>query len=255
MRKFRRPVHVGTRVWAADEEGAKCLVAIPVFRGEVITRIALDCYAATRTAETNVDQPPVFSWVGGFMPYPFGTNSIGGPAMSTAQLDGWVQTLEAPGAGVYLGAEPNPGGDAGFVGADAYAQVNFRRHVIGDPMPVALDALGNADARFVDRFRTVIDKDLEATSHGMWLFGGRVWRMDAQTDFGVAELDNSATAAEIMGALRGESLSLATKSGELFWGGDNYIEADSFKETARRHFVIARPAIRISPAVGGPRST
>lgn len=242
-------------MWADNEEGAKALVAIPVFRGEVIERIALDGFAVTRTAETNVDQPPVFSWVGGFMPYPFGTNAVGGPQLTTALIDGWLQTLQAPGAGSYLGAEANPGGDAGFLGAgDSYAQINFRRAVIGDPMPVALDGLGNADARFVDRFRTVIERELEATSHGMWVFGGRSWRMDAQTDFGVAEIDNTAVVGEIVSALRGESLGLATKAGELLWGGDNYIEADSFKETARRHYVIARPAIRVAPQSGGPRT-
>lgn len=254
---FRRPIHVGTRSFADNEEGAKCIAAFPVFKGETLERVAIDALGITRTDETNADQPPIFSWIAGFYPVVFG-QQIWVNNINNGTLDEFIMVLDTQtsAGGAYLGGEPNPSGDTEFMGADFIGDLSilFRRNVIGDPMVVGKDGLDNTDARFIDRFRTVIKKKFVARESGMFVFGCRSYRLDAQTDFGVAEIDASAVPAGGISAIyddpAGAQAIARPKIPELLFGGDNYIEADSFKETARRQYAIVRPAIRKSKRYG-----
>jgi len=239
----RRPIHVGTRLIAGKVSVA--IVAVPLLRGEYVERVALDVYNVTTTAETNVDQPPIFETVGLFLPFQWSSQSL-----STGILDAAVRDHLGDADNVPIGGEPNPSGDLGSLGTSRTGRARqvFRRTVIGDPMPVGLDGLDNADARFIDRFRSVVKRGWEVDSDGILIFGGRMASVAAQTDFGVSEIDLSATLKDFM---RGYTdpygadaeLGVSAKAAELFYGGDNYIEADSFKETSRRQYIVARPTI------------
>ncbi len=238
----RRPIHVGTRL--VTGEVTRAVACIPVYRGEYVERIALDCLNVTKTAETNVDQPPIFGTFGIYMPMQFRGDTI-----ITSDLDGFLQQAITQSNGDYLGGEPNPGGNVTTgLGDLGRIRMLFKRNVIGDPMPVGQDALNNADARFVDRFRTVIKRGFDVHSEGIIIFGAHMWRLDAQTDFGVAEIDSSLLTEDWARAYFNPTDTAgarpqADKARELFYEGDNFIEADSFKETDRRSFMIVRPTI------------
>lgn len=257
VRKFRRPVHVGTRAIAENSETTVTLVAVPLLPGEVVERIALDCMGVTRDDETNVDQPPIFSWIAGYVPVPL---FAGGPGLGVdaSFLDARLRDMWASGAASYLGGDP-ASGDLTWLGAGETGQwtVNFRRSVIGDPIPVGKDDMGNSDARFIDRFRTVIERPYEVKTTTLWIFGAFSSKLDAQTEFGVQEIDADADYRDLAEAYRGINISPTAdtereRAYELLYGGDAYIEADSFKETAKRHYAIARPAIRLSQLPGMP---
>jgi len=238
----RRPVHVGSRL--SIGEVTRAVVSIPLFRGEYVERIALDVLNVTKTAETNVDQPPIFGTFGVVFPFAFQTFQF-----TTAIADDSLQRSVTANNGDYLGGEANPGGNyTSGLGDQGRLRMVFKRNVIGDPMPVGQDALNNADARFIDRFRTVIKRGFEVATDSVLLIGVHTWRLDAQTDFGVAEIDNSLLAQDWARAYfdpvdTDGARPQADKARELIYEGDNFIEADSFKETDRRSFMIVRPTI------------
>ncbi len=245
----RRPIHVGTRIQAVGAEGSVATAVVPVFRGEYVERIALDVLNVTTTAETNVDQPPIFGTYGFVLPWDMRSQEI-----NTALVDQSFDRAITASSGDYLGGEANPGGNVTY-GLMNFGRLRrlFTRNVLGDPMPVGQDALNNADARFIDRFRTVIKRGFEVQTDGLLVFGSRMWRLDAQTDFGAAEVDNSLTtegfAAAYFQPAVNSGIAQASKAREVYYEGDNYIEADSFKETARRQYVLVRPVIHRMPAV------
>lgn len=248
----RRPIHVGTRLINAGSETVALLAAVPVFGGEIVERIALDYFAITKDDETNLDQPPIFSCYGVYVPYQFGSQD----ALSTGDLETvFREAYTSAGGTEYLGGEPNPGGNLDPLQGDVGFGMNrswFRRNVIGRPIPTGRDALNNADARFFDEFRTVVNRDIMVETEGLLLFGSRLYRLDAQTDFGVADIDSTVTRQALQLSYT-EPLEQTgvdeLKIAELLYGGDNYIEADSFKETGRRSFCIVRPTIRKSPRI------
>ena len=242
----RRPTHVGTRVFTEGEEDYKLLAAFPIFKGETVERIAIEGMTVAKDDGENLDQPPIFGYVGTYVPM-----DVGGTAIGAAYLDGLGERYESSGAGEYIGGEPNPGGNRTW-GESQFGysgQTVFRRYTFGDPIPTGRDALNNAEGRYYDHFKTVIKRQFVASTTYLWMFWARSPRLDAQTDFGVTEMDNSASANDIMsaysegrrvGGLTGQS----AKTAELLYGGDNYIEADSFKEVSRRAYCIVRPTIR-----------
>lgn len=242
----RRPVHVGTRLINAGSETTAVIAVAPVFSGETVERIALDCMAVTKDAETNVDQPPIFSWVGIFAPLQWRSD-----ALTITDFESFVRDFQGA-DNEYLGGEPNPSGNEPWGRAKfGGAKVWFKRNVIGDPIPVGQDALNNADARFIDRFRTVVKQDIVTQADGVLIFAARMHRLDAQTGLGMELLDTGSAATDVaqayrslgqLGAMGGTALQIH----ELIYGGDNYVEADSFKETGRRHYAIMRPTIRRS---------
>lgn len=247
MIKRRYPKHLGTRL--IGDPGAACIIAMPVVEGEVVERVALDGMALTKDAESNVDQPPFFSWCGIYTPQSFSqgswVNTVGG-------LDELLKDAENENAGDHWGGEVDTSAGTGNldvgIGFAGGAKVIFRRNVWGRPMPVGLDAEGNADARFFDDFRTVLHLNARVSAPGMLLFGARMWDASAQTTFGVFNLDNTVKVDDFIRGYR-QPWSVETDAAggvsELFYGGDNYIEADSVKETDRRHYLTARASIRL----------
>ncbi len=225
-------------------EVTRCVAAIPLYRGEYVERIALDCLNVTKTAETNVDQPPIFATYGAVAPHNFRSASV-----STSTLDDYLQHTITANNGDYLGGEGNVSGNFTLGGGQlGRARMVFKRNVIGDPMPVGQDALNNADARFIDRFRTVIKRGWEVQADSILMFGAHMWRLDAQTDFGIADIDADLLTqdwarAYFDPAIDASARPQASKAREIIHEGDNYIEADSFKETDRRCFMIVRPTI------------
>lgn len=246
----RRPTHVGTRSILDNVEGSSAVIAFPMYRGEYLERIAIDGLNVTKSEETNVDQPPIFATYGFIIPM-----ALYGFSLSTVLLDSMFQSAVTSAAGEYLGGEANPSGNfvQNLVQVGRVERI-FARQVIGDPMPVGQDVLNNADARFTDRFRTVVKRGYEIETESICILGMHSWRLDAQTDFGVAEVDLSLTNDSWAGAywdpVDDDGPVQQDKARELFYGGDNYIEADSFKETSRRCYMIARPVIHRMKRVG-----
>lgn len=243
LERNRNPVHVGSRLTEKDTELARCVVAVPIIRGEKVTSIGYDLMQLSKDeADANWDQPPIFSWIAGFAPYTFGHSS---GALTPAELDTMVTELDHEAAG-YLGGESSLT-TSNFLGAEFNSpKVIFRRDVIGTPTAVGKDLLDNTDARFSDHARGSIKTGFEASCSGMLLFGSRVYRNDAETTFGVQDMDASAAnntlAAAYFDPYDADNTN-ADNVMEVLYGGDNYIEADSFKEVARRAYAIVRPHI------------
>lgn len=245
-RRFRRPVHLGTRSFTTGENSAKALVVFPVLGGEIVERVALDLVAMSRDDAANFDQPPIFCWVGGFFPFPFGTTVGGGNALSTAAYDN--RALEMWGTAPVLNTDPNSGAGFTYAGFDDFgggSVVTFKRQTIGRPVPVGSDLLENSDARFIDEVKTVIEKPFKATHSGIYVIAAMSPTTPAETTFGADLIDNSTDISQLHGSLTNLTAA-AQPIGQLLWGGDSYVESDSVLESARRHYALVRPAIRLA---------
>ncbi len=248
----RAPIHVGTRVWTGGELGGKCICVFPLFRGEMVTSLRLDCIGMTKDDTVNYDQPPIFQWWGFYKTHELASAD----AITTAELDQYVDEIdETEGGGTFLGGELSSG-----AGIDAYVgQQEIRgyrpfldRTRIGRPIAVGKDSLDNTDARFFDEFHTNFHMKFKVPANGMMILGAKSYNVAAQTDFGISELDQGIDPHELLGAYDSPIGSGGTSAlaGELLYGGDNYIEADSYKNEDRRMYIIAKPHIKKNPTLG-----
>lgn len=245
-RVFRRPFHLGTRNFTSGENSAKAVCVFPVLRGETVERVALELQSVAREEAANFDQPPIFCWAAGFVPWPFGTVGTGGVPLNTAALD--ARALDFWGSAPVLNTDPNSGAGFTYAGFDDFSTgsvVTFKRTAIGTPVPVAADVLANTDARHIDVVRTVIEKPLKVATSGLYIVACMSPTTPAETTFGVEVIDNTADLSQMHGALTNLTTA-ATPVGQLLWGGDSYVESSSVLETARRHYATCRPAIRLA---------
>lgn len=245
-RRVRRPIHVGSRLVAGTEAGY-VVTAIPTLAGEVVERIRIDALTLTRDEE-GFDQPTMSNWYGVHMPMSYGSVN----SLTTALMDDYLEKFHSvTAADTYLGGEANPSGEvASWLGGEEAPGYNswFRRHKLMRPVPAGytLGVTPNLAAGWIDEFSTRIDMNREFPE-GVLLLGIQAFEIASQTTFGVTEMDNSASRINISEALREFHTTNATsaKVAEVLWGGDNYIEADSFKNQDRRAYALVQAHIRL----------
>lgn len=249
---FRRPQHVGSRLMLSTDE-SKCLAAQAILPGETVISCRIDALATTKDSAANFDQPPVFTWMGLFVPW---TLALDNESITSVELDGFFSSYFSEGAGMdRLGGETAYSTDnlayEGY-GDLGTSELWFIRQRIGRPVPVGKDTLDNDDARFFDEFSTNVSKRLHFPTAGWFLFGVRQFSMAAQTNFGVENLDDSVDASVLLDVYSGNEedaggngLAAAT----VLFGGDNYIEADSLKNLDVRAHALVSPVIRMNTAL------
>lgn len=237
---------MGSRLVSGAEKGY-ALVAIPTLDGEVVERIRVDALVLTRDEE-GFDQPTMSNWFGVHLPIQFGSVS----GITTTILDDYLDDFHnITAADTYLGGEANPSGEVtSWYGGEEAPGFNswFRRHKLMRPIPQGFKGtvITEGVAAWMDEFSTRIDMNRKFPE-GVLILGIQAFEIAAQTDFGVAEMDTSASRVNIGEALREFHTTNATsaKVAEVLWGGDNYIEADSFKNADRRAYALVQAHIRL----------
>lgn len=215
----------------------KVLVAIPVLRGESCRSLHLDG-VIIQTDEDGYDQLLEANWYGIFIPFQWaGSSSVGTGGLETELA---LAISNQDGTSPW-GGEPNPGGaSAEWIDRQVMGQTTifFRRETwlkpsIGVPDTAAVPVALNTQGRGVDTFKTTVHRRMDFDSDGILIVGVHRGTVLAQTDFGVAELDDSASLTEFMIALTQPSTAAnanAQQLAELLYGGDTFIEADTLKD-------------------------
>lgn len=253
QRNWRHPIHVGTRAWTDSEYGGKGIIAAPVLPGEQLSSVRLDAVAMTRDSDPNMDQPPIIQWWGGFFPFTWaGTESI-----NTADIDEMVDEIdETTGGGVHLGGEADigGGGQSDYLGDGGLfeSRIFLDRTRIGRSISVGKDALENDDARHSDEFHTNFRLNWRFNCMGVIILGGKQYNVAANTVFAVGDMDEGIQSNNLIAAYTEPTEGGGTHGNvrELLYGGDNYIEADSYKSDAIRMHMIAKFHIRKNSRIG-----
>lgn len=239
--------HIGARTFDGSTGlSPQVLCALPVLRGERIVWIEGEFYGATQADEPPEQPSLVQLWVG-FLPGVIFENI----AVTTATLQAEVTQYllgDAVGNSAPYGGEPNASADeAEWMEGDQIRQLTGAR-VLWRRTPLTNTRItgGNAGSGtlvsgsgtfapfgkqgFYEKFKI---KGGTFPVNGVVVAGYNQPQVTAQTTFGVTELDDQMTLAEIINGLtQGDKTADAdtAKIQELFYGGDNYIEADTLKD-------------------------
>lgn len=266
---------LGARTVSDDQ--AKVLALIPLFPGESIDRIKMDCYTAALTDE-DVSNPIMLNWNGIGIPWPLvdaadpiadGTQ----PDFSTvAQYDAlFTQYMlsanegasELFGGDVDLDPEEDiqtddaPAEDPLLTTGPPGAYQWFSQEILGRPYAAA----GNATIRFGDDLRTTIGpKNFTRFPWGQLLIFGMIRNDASQTEsnFNI-ELDDITSIRGLWTLRAGdnkrvESLvkhdtdALGDWVRTVLFGGDNFIEASTLKS------VDVKAYVKMSVHISGPLS-
>lgn len=271
--------HFGARTISDDE--VKPLVLVPLFPGESIDRITLDCYCAALT-DLDVSNPIGLDWLGVGVPWNY-LDAMDGIADGTqadwstlAQWDAaFNQLLLAAdeGTGEVYGGDRTIDVEQGTEDDDNLTEDElmvdnpmgvykwFEQDVLGRPYAAA----GNNTIRFGDDLRTSIPgtRFQKAPLGQVIMFGMRRWDMSqAQVDFGV-ELDSTDAIrafallkAGVINRVNSQIKSDGGAFGDLIrtvmFGGDIFIEASTVKTDDVKAYVKATVHIS-SPYTRNPR--
>jgi len=249
----RRPEHLGTRlVGPTGTQGGAALIAAPLLPGERINSMRLDAIALAKDEDSNFDQPPLLSWFGVIVPFPF----AGSEEFGVSDLDDIINKLDESESGnVHVGGEEALSGTneedyTGSMGLEQPYMFLFRRR-IGRPVAVGKDSLDNTDARFYDEFHTRWRRRIYIPTSAILLIGAKNYDMSANTTFGISQFDASTTPNNLLDAYS-ESAGggNAANLSEVLFGGDNYIEADSFKDDDVRYYAHLQLSISKNTRLG-----
>ena len=243
---WRSVRHIGGRL--CEDSTARALVAIPTLPNETLSRLNLQFFAAT-DSDIQVDSPQSyeahlvwtpFNWMG-----PAGSTTITSSTMDNVITNAITQGTIPP-----YGADANPGGDEPEVvyGSEGVEFIwNDDRILASSSGPgMAYNGVSvTKENHAIDRWSYSMKKRRYFEQPGIIIFGVYVHATPAQTDFGVAEMDASAitpaTFNDIFVTRDFSSLSAQEqKIYEVVYGGDTYIEADTWKDQNIRSHVKAQ---------------
>ena len=255
--------HLGARSCPADQ--AKVLMIVPTFPGEKLSHARMSGYFASGD-DSSIDQPGELNWYGISIPWSlvFATQllleGVPGDLGDVADYDllfaQWLRSASEEvdqyyGGDVDADKEEIAGEekhtseeliDSGPIGVHRW----FAREVVMQPFA----AEGNNVIRFGDSFNGVIRRIPVAAMGSLLMFGIVRFEHAAETNFNV-ELDD-AISKEAMGlliagdytkvnaAVRGDTTARGDFLRTVLFGGDNYIEADTFKGPAGKAVVKAQ---------------
>lgn len=192
---------------------------------------------AVQTDEDGYDQLLEINWYGIFIPFQWA--SARGIGTGDMEVDFALAAVQQDVTHPW-GGEPNPGGAASeWLDKNAIGQSSlfFRRETwmkpsIGVPDTAAVPVALNTQGRGVDTFKTTVRRRMDFDNDGVLMVGVFRGEVIAQEDFGVAELDVSASLSEVLIALTQPASAANANSqqiAELLYGGDTFVEADTIK--------------------------
>lgn len=256
--------HVGARTVADDS--SKVLALVPLFLGETVDKIKLDCYAAG-LQDTDVSNPILMEWVGLAIPWPI--VAIADEVASGAQADfstvadfdqlfhQFLLSADEDGSEYYGGdvdLDPEettldddaPAEDELIDGGMIGSYVWHRQAVLGRPYAAA----GNDTIRFGDDFRAVKDsRSFKKASYGQLLLFGMVRnKVATETNFNIQKDD--ATSIRAQALLKGGDYArirqkIATDTSAfgdwirtVLFGGDQYVEASTLVTTSVKAYAL-----------------
>ncbi len=264
----RNTGYLGARTVAHDE--SKVLALMPLFPGESVDRLMLDCIA-TGLSDTDVSNPIELNWMG--LAIPWNTLDLLDPLADGTQPDfSTVAQYDSAFDQMLRNADETDvelfGGDVDADPEDTTRDVDlkdsteelidelpigpyiFLRHeVLGRPYAAA----GNDTIRHGDDFKMMIPgSKFHRIPHGQLLMFGmvRYAGTTTETNFNL-ELDD-ATAIQTLALLKSGQLSriqqkIATDTGAtgdwlrtVLFGGDNFTEASTFVGTSVKAYMKAR---------------
>lgn len=240
--------HMGGRLIAAASP--TCMVAIPTLPGESLERMSIQTYSA---ADSNVqpDSAEAMDWVAVWYPWDF-ISSITGASITSAGLDSMISKVLSPLSP--FGGEPNPGGEDPTSPASIFGPFEAfwsRTALLAATLWAGVGDIVGSDARPTAKFQETFNKNLYWTTPGLVLVGCELLPTDAQTDFGAAEIDTGLTDAQyehIATVENDNDFSLLNaqekQAYELLYGGDTYIEADTWKDDDVRAHIMVQAQIR-----------
>lgn len=228
----------------------RALVAIPTFQGESLEKLTIQGYACS---DSNVqpDSPIHMDWAMGWFPFDF-VSSVTGASLTTGNLESYAAQMFAPsGTG-----EPNPSGEDPVSPFQIFGQwesmwsreslLYSKLHTQSETATVI-----QKSSHVNDRFTETFKKRLFWQTSGFILIGVEMPDVAAQTDFGVAEIDTGLNADIWWDIFRSEAptefaeLSADQRQAyELIYGGDTFIEADTWKSDAVRAYALVQAVFK-----------
>ncbi len=231
---------------AGSGETNLCLIAMPTLPGESLEKMTIQAYAC---ADANVqpDSPIHVDWISVWYPWDF-LSSITGASLDTAGLNSMISKA----SDAYV--DPNPSGEDPTEVDTAFGAMEVlwtRETLLYAKLFAGISDILGSDARPADRFTETLKRKLYWEAPGILLIGIKKMHVAAQTDFGVAEIDTGLTGpgwsqilSRDMGDEFAELSAQEAKAFELVYGGDTYIEADTWKEDAVRVYALAQAVFR-----------
>lgn len=239
--------HIGARtIDSGDADTMTPLVAMPVLRGERLAFLNAEFFACEQ-ADEPPEQPRIVTFEIGYVP-----GLIMQPqAITTASLAAsYAATLSGVSGGSEWAPDPNPGADeanwmepnlASVLGGRKLWAHNGLTRAIGVGMTGYTEVSGTGTATNIEGKH--VESATARLRGGYFQDTGVIMCVvnnptaTAQTDFGVAEMDDQSTIEELFDALNDGNVAAnsdAAKMQELLFGGDQYIEADTLKVFAGR---------------------
>ncbi len=242
--------HVAGRVAGM---GSKALVVAPVLGGESL--IAHHVWAGAATdSHVQVDSPLQVEWIMMYQPFDF-LSQVTGLTIGNTTFDGWLDRITGGrGTNQEYGASPEvEAEDDTFEGPQLglrASELLWSKETVLFSNQVAirsdLAGLEIQQNHPQTRFEKSVGKNYFFPFPGFIIFGVKRYQMNAETNFGALNFDTdlsmlqwsevfSAGVADWPSLNSTERAALAT-----FYGGDTFIEADTWKEDDIRAHVLAQ---------------
>ncbi len=240
--------HKGGRLLTGSD--TKCLVALPTLPGESMEKLTIQGYACS-DGIVQPDSAIHLDWVMAWYPWDF-MSSITGASIDNTGLDSMV--FKALGKSA---TDPNIVGeevsrvDLAYSGIESIwtreSLVWAKNNVVRSDVA----GLQVTESHVADRWTETIRRKLFWQQPGIIIIGAEVRPTGAQTDFGVAEIDTGLTGANwsqiLTRDMGDEFVELSpqeSKAYSLVYGGDTFIEADTWKEDALRCYALVQAQFR-----------
>lgn len=242
--------HVGGRLVGV---GSKALVVTPVFPGESLRSMQLDCYASS---DSNVqpDSPMQIEWLALFQPFDFISN-ITAASLSNSSYDAFVgQLIGGAGTNQQYGGDPD-----NKTGREAFEapQLGMRTQELLWQREDVMTVRGQMTSHFnvgevlnshpqSGPFTAKIGKNFYFPYAGMVIVGVNRYDLSAETNFAFNLFEagfDEENWAKVLGANRADYSGLSSveqQAIEFVYGGDTFIEADTWKTDDVRAHVLAQ---------------
>lgn len=226
------------------------LIAMPILRGERLNFVDFEFFG-TEQADEPPEQPRIVTCEIGFVPGLLLQGTITTASMQAS----YASTLGGKEGGSGWAPDPNPSaGEEDWLDPNPAAVLGGRKlwtwNGLTKPTGIAVtgwtETAGVFNATNVETKHSFYRSGKLRGGHfqdsGILMFVFNNPAVGAQTDFGVAEMDNQVDLRELFVALNDAEVAADSdeaKVQELLWGGDSYVEADTLKQFEGRVYCRA----------------